>query len=227
MTSSAITRKALTGLAQLVVVLGLIFFLGAGTMRFWQAWVYLFLFGGSALLITLYLAKKDQDLLQRRLAAGPGGEPTASQKIIQAFAGLSFLAIIACPALDQRFGWTHVPLWLTVAGDLMVVAGFYTVFLVFKENTYTSAVIETAEHQTVTSTGPYAVVRHPMYSGALLMLLFTPFALDSYWALLCFIPIGTAIVFRLLDEEKFLSLHLAGYTDYCSKVSYRLIPGVW
>lgn len=227
MTSSAIIRKALIGLAQLVVVLGLIFFLCAGTLRFWQAWVYLFLFGSSSLLITLYLIKKDQELLQRRLVAGPGGETSRSQKVIQAIAGLSFLIIMACPGLDQRFGWTHVPLWLIITGDVMVVTGFYIVFLVFKENTYTSAVIETTEHQTVTSTGPYAVVRHPMYSGALLLLIFTPLALDSYWALLCFIPISTAIVFRLLDEEKFLSIHLGGYTAYCKKVSYRLIPGVW
>lgn len=209
------------------MILGLILFLCAGTLGFWQAWVYLLVFGGSSLLITLYLMKKDLELLQRRLKAGPTGERTAKQKIIQVFASLSFLAIIAVPGLDQRFNWSQVPPYLTIAGNALVVTGFYIVFLVFKENTYTSATIETAQGQTVTSTGPYAIVRHPMYSGALLLLLFTPLALDSYGALLFFIPIFAAIVFRLLDEEKFLSLNLPGYAEYCRNVRYRLVPGLW
>ncbi|MGZ3883534.1 MAG: methyltransferase family protein [Bacteroidia bacterium] len=227
MIASAIKRKAFVGLAQLVLILGLIFVLCSGTFRFWQAWVYLLLFGGSSLLITLYLMKKDPGLLQRRLSAGPAGEKAPKQKIIQAFAGLSFLALMAFPGLDQRFGWSQVPFYLSVTGDVFVVAGFYIVFLVFKANTYTSAVIETVENQTVISSGPYAVVRHPMYSGALLMLLFTPLALDSYYTLLFFIPIFITIIFRLLDEEKYLSLNLPGYINYCKKVRYRLIPGFW
>lgn len=227
MQASAIKRKALLGLFNLITLLGLILFLCAGSIRFWQAWLYLGLFGGSCLLITLYLMNKDLDLLQRRLTAGPAGEKTAKQKIIQTFASLSFLAIMAVPGLDQRFGSAQVPLWLTLTGDVFVVAGFYVVFLVFKANTYTSALIETAENQTVISTGPYALVRHPMYSGALLMLLFTPLALNSYHALPFFLPLLAVIIFRLLDEEKFLSANLPGYKEYCAKVRYRLIPGLW
>lgn len=227
MTSSEIKRKAFLGLSQLMVVLAPVIFLCAGTLCFWQGWVYLLLFGGSSLLITLYLVKKDLELLQRRLTAGPAGEKTPTQKIIQAFASISFLAMMAVPGLDQRFGWSQVPIYLNIAGDIFVVAGFYLVFLVFKENTYTSAIIETAQNQTVISTGPYAMVRHPMYSGALLMLLFTPFAMGSYWTLLFFVPIFTTIIFRLLDEEKFLSANLPGYTDYCNHVRYRLVPGLW
>jgi protein-S-isoprenylcysteine O-methyltransferase Ste14 len=227
MTPREIKLKAFAGLSNLLLILGAVFFLGAGTFRFWQAWVYMFLFGGSSLLITLYLMDKDMDLLQRRLKAGPAGEKEKKQKVIQLFAGISFIALMLVPALDQRFFLSEVPFFLTLIADLFVIVGFFIVFLVFKENTYTSAVIETEERQTVISTGPYAKVRHPMYSGALLMLLFTPLALDSYWAIIFFFPIFFVIVLRLLDEEKFLSQNLPGYAEYCKTVPFRLIPGVW
>jgi protein-S-isoprenylcysteine O-methyltransferase Ste14 len=227
MTPREIRLKAFAGLSNLLLILGAVFFIGAGTFRFWQAWIYLLLFGGSSLLITLFLMKKDMELLQRRLRAGPGGEKEKKQKVIQVFASLSFIVLMLYPALDQRFHLSAVPLSLTLVGDLLVIVGFYIVFLVFKENTYTSAVIETDVHQTVVTTGPYAKVRHPMYSGALLMLLFTPMALGSYGAVVFFFPIALVIVIRLLDEEKFLSRNLAGYREYCHRVRYRLIPGIW
>jgi len=227
MTPAAVKGKAFLGLLNLIVVLALLIFLSAGTLNFWQGWVYLFLFGLCCLLVTLYLMKRDIELLKRRLNAGPVGEKSSVQKIIQVFASLFFLSIISFPGLDQRWDWSQVPLYLTLFADLCVVLGFYVVFLVFKENTYTSAVIETSEAQTVTSTGPYARLRHPMYAGALLMLLATPLAMDSYWGLLFFPPICIVIIVRLLDEEKFLSLHLQGYTEYCKKVPYRLMPVLW
>ena len=227
METRAIKRKAIFGLVQLMLVLGIVIFFAAGTLRFWQGWLYLFTFCVSCLLVTLYLVKKDLALLERRLKAGPGGEKENTQKIIQLFASLSFVCIMLVPGLDQRFNWSRVPDLLVVISCLMAALGFYIVFLVFRENTYTSAVIETAEGQSVISTGPYSKVRHPMYSGALLMLLFTPPALDSYWGLIFFFPIFFVIVVRLLDEEKFLSKNLAGYSDYCMKVRYRLIPGLW
>jgi protein-S-isoprenylcysteine O-methyltransferase Ste14 len=220
-------KKALMGLVTLTVILGLLLFISAGTLNFWRAWVYLLLFSGSSVLITLFLIRNDMELLKRRLNAGATAEKSMSQKIIQTFASFAFIAILIIPGFDHRFGWSDVPLFLVFVAEFFVLLGFYIVFRVFRENSYTSATIEIAENQQVISTGPYAVVRHPMYSGALLMLLFTPLALGSYWGLIGFILIFIVIVLRLLDEEKFLSVNLPGYTEYCQKTRFRLIPFIW
>lgn len=220
-------RKALFGLIWLIVISGLSFFIPAGTLDFWQAWVYLFLFGGSSLLITLFLMRRDMELLKRRLKAGAAAEKERSQKIIQTLASFIFIGFLVTPGFDHRFKWSDVPVGLVITGEIFVVLGFFIVFRVYRENTYTSAVIEIAENQTVISTGPYAVVRHPMYSGALLMLLFTPLALGSFWDFLFVILIYIVIIWRLLNEEKFLIKNLPGYSAYCEKTRFRLVPEIW
>ena len=227
MIKNNLNNKAFGGLVFLVIILGLLLFLTAWSIYYWQAWVYLFLFFVSTGAITLYLMKKDPALLQRRMNAGPAAEKEKSQKIIQFIAQFSFLAVFLVPGFDHRFMWSNVPIYAVIAGDILVVAGFFIVFLVFKENTFTSATIEVDREQKVIFTGPYALVRHPMYSGALLMLFGTPVALGSWWGLLTFIPMAMVIVWRLFDEEKFLSKNLAGYTEYCIKVRWRLIPGIF
>ncbi len=131
------------------------------------------------------------------------------------------------PALDHRFGWSSVPAYVAISGDVLMLAGFAITFAVFKANTYTSGIIEVAEDQRVISTGPYAVVRHPLYSGALIMLFGIPLALGSWWGMLINVPLTVAVIWRLLDEERFLGEHLAGYVEYKEKVHYRLVPGVW
>jgi protein-S-isoprenylcysteine O-methyltransferase Ste14 len=220
-------KKALVGLGWLTVILGLLLFIPAGTLDFWQAWVYLFIFSGSSLAITLFLMKRDMELLKRRLKGGAAAEKERSQKIIQTFARFIFAGILLIPGFDHRFNWSHVPVFLVMAGEILVALGFFIIFLVFRENSYTSAIIEIAENQKVISTGPYAVVRHPMYTGALLMLLFTPLALGSFWDLLIVILIFIIIIWRLLDEEKFLYKNLSGYSAYCQKTRFRLIPMIW
>ena len=200
--------KAFFGLFWLIIIMGLLFFLPAGTFNFWQAWAYLIIFGTSSLLITLFLMKKDVELLKRRINAGAAAENERIQKIIQAFAQLIFISIMIVPGFDHRFTWSDVPVYLVIAGDVFAVLGFFIVFLVFKENSFTSAIIEIAENQKVISTGPYKFVRHPMYSGALLLLIFTPLALGSYWAFPFVILMIIIIIYRLLDEEKFLSKNL-------------------
>jgi protein-S-isoprenylcysteine O-methyltransferase Ste14 len=207
--------------------MGLLFFLPAGTLNYWQAWVYLIIFGISSLLITLFLMKKDVDLLKRRVNAGAAAEKERNQKIIQIFAQIIFIGIMILPGFDHRFGWSQVPVYLVITGDVFAALGFFIVFLVFKENSFTSAIIEIAENQKVISTGPYKIVRHPMYSGALLLLLFTPFALGSFWAFPFVILMIVIIIYRLLDEEKFLSKNLDGYKSYSQRTPDRLIPWIW
>ncbi len=219
--------KAWLSLAVLAVVMGLLLFVPAGTVRYWQGWVYLGVFLGAAVLTTLYLSRHDPALLERRLSGGPTAEQRPAQKIIMAWTSLGFIALMVVPALDYRFGWSAVPLAGVFAGNVMVAVGFYFIFLVYKENTFTSATIEIAKDQHVISTGPYAIVRHPMYASALLYLAGTPLALGSYWG---FIPlVGTLpfLIWRLFDEERFLAPNLPGYTDYQKKVRHRLIPGIW
>ena len=224
---SNLARKAIRGFAQLIIGLGILLFAPAWTLNFWQAWVFLFVFAASAALITVYLWKEDPNLLERRVKAGPGAEKEKSQRLIQLFASVAFIGMILLPALDHRFSWSDIPLFLVIAGDILIALGFLVIFFVFKENTFTAAVIEVAADQKVISTGPYALIRHPMYAGALILLLGTPLALGSWWGLLMFIPFAVIIVWRLLDEERFLSKYLAGYSEYKKKVRYRLIPFVW
>jgi protein-S-isoprenylcysteine O-methyltransferase Ste14 len=221
------TGEAALGFGQLVVVMGLMLFAPAGTLRWVAGWVFLSVFFGSSLAITIYLARKDPALLRRRTQAGPLAEKERSQKIIQGLAGISFLATIVLPSLDHRFGWSHVPLPVVVAGDAFVVVGFLIVFLVFRANTFTSSVIEVATEQRVIDTGPYAVVRHPMYAGALVLLAGMPLALGSLVGLATFPPFVAIIVLRLLDEERFLLGHLPGYAAYRQKTRHRLVPHVW
>jgi protein-S-isoprenylcysteine O-methyltransferase Ste14 len=222
-----LASRAFAGLLSFAVFLGLATFLPAWTIRYWQGWLCLACFVLPSLAITLYLAKTDPELLARRMKAGSRAETEKSQKRIQAFTRILFLLLFLIPALDRRFGWSRVPPALSVAGDVLILAGFAIVFAVFRENTYSSGIIEVAAGQRVVSTGPYALVRHPMYSGALILMLGIPLALGSWWGLALLVPMAGAIIFRLLDEEKFLSANLPGYPDYLGKVKSRLIPGIW
>ncbi|WP_088188920.1 isoprenylcysteine carboxylmethyltransferase family protein [Desulfosporosinus sp. FKA] len=219
--------RTLAGFLMLIIALAAFIFLPAWTINYLQAWVYLLTFSISVILITLYLFKRDPQLLERRLKAGATAEKEKSQKAIQALANLFFCFVFIFAGLDFRFHWSRVPLNISLLANVFVVLGFYIVFLVFKENSYTSAIIEVDKNQKVISTGPYRLVRHPMYSGAILMMIFSPIALGSYWAVLFVMPLILTIVLRLLDEEKFLSKNLSGYTDYCKKVRYHLIPLLW
>src|SRR5215207_4601884 len=222
-----INVKAWLSLFVLAVVMGLLLFLPAGTIRYWQAWLYLSVFTGATLLLTLYLVRRDPALLKRRMSGGPTGEKRMTQKLIMLFVSAGFTALLVVPALDRRFGRSDVAPGLVVFGDLLVVTGFYLIFLVYRENTYTSATIEIARGQKVVDTGPYAVVRHPMYAGGLLYLGGTPLALGSYWGLLAFAVIVSLIIWRLLDEEQFLARELPGYREYRQRVRHRLVPFVW
>jgi protein-S-isoprenylcysteine O-methyltransferase Ste14 len=222
-----LNKRAFQGLLSLLITLAVLLFIPAWTLDYWQAWVFLSVFSVSVLAITLYLMKNDPKLLERRVNAGPTAEKDKTQKTIQLLASIAFITVIVLPAVDHRFAWSRVSSYVNVTGDALVALGLFTVFLVFKENTYTSATIEVDTEQKVISTGPYAVVRHPMYSGALVMLLGMPLALGSWWGLLTIIPFTAILIWRLLDEERFLTKNLPGYSEYCNQVKYHLLPFIW
>lgn len=219
--------KAFVGLLQLLLAMAAMIFLPAWTLDYWQAWIFLIVFFAPPVAITIYLMKHDPKLLERRTTAGPGAEQRKRQNIIQALAALAFVAIFVVSALDHRLAWSTVPVYVTALGDVLVLFGFYVVFLVFKENTFASGTIEVVAEQRVITSGPYARVRHPMYIGALVMLIGAPLALGSWWGLLAIVPMIIVLVFRLIDEEKFLAKNLAGYSDYQGKVRHRLVPLIW
>jgi protein-S-isoprenylcysteine O-methyltransferase Ste14 len=227
MNPASLRKKAFTGLAQFVVALGAMLFLPAWSLRYWQAWVFWLEFSMLVTLITLYFLRKDPALIERRLKAGPIAEKEKSQKIIQSLANLFFVALVVFPAIDHRVGWSHLSPVPALAGDLAVALGLAIVFFVFQENSYTSGIIEVGKEQTVISTGPYRLVRHPMYAGAILLMLGIPLALGSAWGLLFGVPMIAVIIWRLIDEERYLSRNLRGYTEYCAKTRYRLIPGIY
>jgi protein-S-isoprenylcysteine O-methyltransferase Ste14 len=219
--------KAFAGMLQLFTMLALTIFLPAWTLDYWQAWIVVVVFFSCTLAVTLYLMKNDPKLLERRVSAGVVAEKEKSQKIIQAFAALAFVALFVVSALDHRFGWSTVPSYLVALGDVLIVVGFYLVFLVFKENSFASGTIEIGDEQRVVTTGLYARVRHPMYTGALVMLVGVPIALGSLWGLVAIVPMTFVLVARLLDEERFLAKNLAGYCKYQNEVKYHLLPLIW
>jgi protein-S-isoprenylcysteine O-methyltransferase Ste14 len=224
---SNLPAKTFLSLAVLGVVMGLLLFVPAGTLEYRQAWIYLAIFIGASLITSVYLLKKDPALLERRMRGGPGAEKETTQKIIMFLVTLGWMALLVVPSLDYRFGWSSMPVPVASAGDLLMVIGFYFIFLVYRENSFASATIGVAENQTVISTGPYALVRHPLYASAWLYLMGTPFALGSYWGLLPLALMTPALIWRLLDEERFLAKNLPGYREYQGKVVYRLVPHVW
>jgi len=220
-------RRALIGILRTFFLLLAAIFLPVCTLRYWRGWVCLAAFFIPACGISAYVAKHDPALLERRLRAGPRAEKETGQKIVQGIASVVFLADFVVSALDRRFGWSSVPLYGSFVGVVMMLAGFAITFAVLKANRYASGIIEVAEDQRVVTTGPYAVVRHPMYSGALIMLMGIPPTLGSWWGTLVNLPLAAAIIWRLLDEERFLTGQLAGYGDYKERVRYRLVPFFW
>jgi len=207
----------------IMFLFALILFLPAGSFRYWPGWVWWSIISSVTLFITAYFAKNDPKLLARRMKVG---EKERQPVIISTLSLLSMLAYIV-PGLDYRFGWSTVPFWLIIAANIGVLIGYLFIFLVFRENSYASTVIQVEEEHKVVSTGPYAIVRHPMYLGLLLMFLLTPLALGSYWALIPAFLIIPTIVFRITKEETVLRRELLGYDDYCAKTKYRLLPFVW
>ena len=210
-----------------VVILGLLLFLPAWTLNYWQAWTFIVVFTVSVDFIGLYLSLKDPALLERRKNVGPRAEQSTPQRIIMSVAIVAIIGLLVFCALDHRFGWSPVPVWVSLAGDVLVALGLLINLLVFRENSFGGSTVKTEADQKVISSGPYALVRHPMYVGVLVMMAGVPLALGSLWGLAVLAIVVPGLVWRILDEEKLLKKDLAGYTEYIHKVRYRLIPYLW
>lgn len=223
----SLSTRALRALLVLGAVLAAGLFLAAGTLDYWQAWVFLLAYLAPALALVLHLAKHSPELLARRMRGGPLHEKQPAQKLIMSVVSVGFVALILAPALERRFGWPQAPAAIALMGDALVLLGWLAMFLVLRENPWAASTIEVAKDQRVVSSGPYAIVRHPMYSGAFFMLLGIPLALGSLRGLLPLVLVLPALVWRLLDEEKFLEKNLPGYADYEKRVRWRLIPRFW
>jgi protein-S-isoprenylcysteine O-methyltransferase Ste14 len=210
-----------------VAFFGLALFWPAGTFDYWQAWVFMAVFVAITLGSSLYLAVKYPAALQRRMKAGPTNETRPVQRFVMVATVASVVAQLVVSAFDHRFGWSSVPLSVVVLGDVLVAVGLLLAQYVVVQNGYAAATITVETGQTLVSTGLYRLVRHPMYFGALVMMLGTPPALDSFWGLVVILPAFFALAVRIADEEKMLTDELVGYGQYRNEVRYRLLPGVW
>lgn len=219
-------RGVLANLVTLAILL-VCLFIPADTLNYWQAWVFVAVFGVSSQALGIYFLMHDRKLVERRMNIGPVAEQRPAQKLISALFILGFVGFVVLPAFDHRFGWSPVAPVVSVIADAMIVLSFLLFFVVMKSNSYAASTIQVEEEQPVVSTGPYAYVRHPMYSGALLLLAAMPLGLGSWWSVLLVLPFFPVLVWRILDEEIFLRRNLPGYAEYMQSVRYRLVPRVW
>ncbi len=201
--------------------------ISAGTVHYWQAWVFFLAFEAAAQGLGIYFLICDREVLERRMKVGPIAEKEPAQKVISALFLFGFLAMLIVPGLDRRYGWSPVPAYVSILGDLLVVGALLANIPVLRANRYAGSTVRVEAGQPVVSTGPYAHVRHPMYATVVALLIGIPLALGSWFGLLGLIPFLLVLVWRILDEERFLRQNLPGYTEYMGKVRYRLVPRVW
>lgn len=223
------TRRQLMGAALVRTVLGFgllgaCFFTSAGTLRYWPAWIYLGVLFVPMMIALAVLVRRDPALLERRLKMKE--KERGQSRIIKA-ATVIFLTALVIPGLDYRFGWSAMSMGVVIAANAVVVASYLLFFRVLMENSYAARTIEVSEDQEVISTGPYAIVRHPMYTAVFIMYTATPLALGSYWGLIPFLGLPAILTLRIFGEEETLRRELPGYAEYCERVRWRLLPGIW
>jgi len=207
-----------------IPLVALIIILPAGRWDYWQGWMYIATLFIPMFFVLAYFIKNDPALLERRLRMR---EKEAAQRKIIALSYVYFLAAFILPGLDVRFGWSNVPPLVSISADVFVLAGYMIFVWVMTVNSFLSRTVEVDADQKVVSTGPYSLVRHPMYFGVCLMYIASPLALGSYWALIPALVIVPLLVARIHNEEEVLLRELAGYAEYRQKVKYRILPGVW
>ena len=220
-------KRAFIGLLRFQIALAVMIFLPAWSLNYWQGWLYWLLFGASLVVITLYFLRYEPSLVERRMQAGPAAEREPRQKLIQTVNVALMAAIFVLSALDHARGWSAVAAPVALIADAFVLLGFFGMFLAFRDNAFAAAIVQVDSGQRVIDTGTYAIVRHPMYVGAIVMFVATPPALGSWWGEIPVVLLIGMIAWRLLDEETYLARNLAGYSDYIRKVPARLVPGLW
>jgi protein-S-isoprenylcysteine O-methyltransferase Ste14 len=221
---SAVAKSAAVKVAAAWILLPLFFLATGGDLAWWNAWAYCAILLVPMTAFIVHMARHDPDFIVRRSTMR---EKERTQRRVLAFGTPLLLAALVIPGFDHRFGWSNPPLVVVVAALAVSLIGYLSILLVFLENRWAGRTIETYAGQQVISTGPYAIVRHPMYAGTSFLYVATPLALGSWWAVLpalAFIPV---FVFRIRNEEEVLVRELAGYDEYRSEVRYRLVPFVW
>lgn len=220
-------RASWRALGLFLAALWMLLFLPAWSLAYWQAWIYWLLVGASCAAMTADLLERDADLVRRRIAVGATAETEPVQKRIMALMSVLFIVLLAGPAFAYGQSGATAPAWAVLLADALVVLGFLIIYLTFRANAFAAATIGTFSDQRVANGGPYRLVRHPMYAGALLMSGATPLALGSPWLTILVVPAAGLLAWRLIDEERYLLRHLPGYDDYCRATRFRLVPGIW
>jgi len=221
---SALIRKMIIRFSLVPLFIGLCTLLPAGTFNYWQVYLYFSILCAPMIFVLFYFLKMDPKFLERRTK---GTEKVKEQKLIQLINLPVFMAAFIIPGLDRRFGWSDVSLEVIIATDAVILGGYLIIFIVFRQNSYASRIVEIDQEHKVITTGLYSIVRHPMYFGVLIMYLPTPLALGSYWGLIPMALLPVSLVLRIANEEKVLNENLKGYNEYCLKTKYRLIPYIW
>ncbi|MBE6924369.1 MAG: isoprenylcysteine carboxylmethyltransferase family protein [Ruminococcaceae bacterium] len=216
--------NALTKFVCGLLLVGLLIFLPAGTLSYCDGWLLMGLLFGPMLIAGFVMLFKSPELLRKRLDVK---EKQAAQKGVVAFSGLMFVAGFVVAGLDHRFGWSQMPLWVTIMASVLFLTAYGLYAEVMRENAYLSRTVKVEEGQKVVDTGLYGIVRHPMYMATILLFLTMPVVLGSWYALIVFAAYPVIIIVRLKDEEALLSRQLSGYTEYQKKVKYRLLPFIW
>ena len=230
--SGSITIKSLIiptlrGFLLGVIALGVVLFLPAWTLAFWQAWVFIGVFMGLVSLSGLYFSIKDPTLIERRKKIEPAAQQSSGGKFNIIYVYLALLALLVLCGLDRHNGWSQMPPCVSILGDGMVVLANLIWVVSKKENSFAGSAIKIYEDQKIITSGPYALVRHPNYVGDLLLVFGAPLALGSWWGLVIFALLIPMMVWMIHDEEKFLKEKLPGYVEYTQKVHYRLVPRLW
>ena len=210
----------------IVVFLALIFCLPAGTIKYTEAWIYILVLFVPAFIIIIWFYKKDPDFIAGRILKRREKEKT--HKSIQNFFSIPLMICFLIPGFDIRYNWSEVPLYIAIIADILVFIGYLMIVFAGKENRHAKAIIQIDKDQKIIDTGLYRIVRHPMYTGGLIFMLFTPLALGSYWAMIpFFVCTISALILRIVNEEKLLIANFPDYSDYCRRTKYRLIPFIW
>jgi protein-S-isoprenylcysteine O-methyltransferase Ste14 len=205
-------------------LVGLLIFVPAGSLKFWNGWLFMGALFIPMLFAFVYLAIRDPELLEKRMKTE---EREKTQKVYLVLSLILFLVVFSIPGLDFRFKWSDVPLSIVLISTIAMMAGYLIFFIVMRQNTYASRVIEIQDEHKLIDTGLYSFVRHPMYLGATILYGFAPLVLGSFYALIPMIFIPVLLVIRIKNEEKVLLEGLKGYDEYMRKVKYRLLPFIW